>query len=79
MGRDLSAVGIFIIGLVFTAGGVYWMFLRTLRDLDGLARRQRDFEAKTDRRHARTGLAIIEGAPEEKKDKVANILLGNDW
>jgi hypothetical protein len=67
-----------LLGALFGAG-VAWGLLKgeaqSLRkDLNGLGTKERDFEARTNRRQANVVAALLASCPQEKRIEIAHLL-----
>ena len=68
MNADTLKMAIMIGTIIFSAGGVYYAFKQSRRDLNGLGRKVRDNEQKTDERYLVTVVAaLVICKPEDRK------------
>lgn len=74
-GKVNSQLGIFLVTLIFTAGGAWFRFNRLTRDVNGIGRKVNVLEK--DDRYARASMALLAiAATEEQKKLVVDCLGG---
>lgn len=69
-------VAIYLVGLIFAAGGAWVALKEAQRHVNGLGAKVNGMEKERNDRHTRICMAIVAAAPEEKKQLVIECLGG---
>lgn len=69
-----AALAVLVVTTIFSAGGFFYMVKRMRRDMNGIGKRLADTIANEARRHHNLGLAVMAGAPEDKRTEIASLI-----